>query len=254
MTGAVRVDGRPLRRPALTLRPGLRIEVELDPARLPRREAVPAALTILLEDDVLLAVDKPPGLPTVPGADPTRPSLVALVKDALSARGLSPYVGVHQRLDRDTSGVVLFAKDRRANAGLAEAFAGRVARKTYHALTLRPERLPPASWASESPVDGAQAHTEFRRLRALPGGLLIEARPGTGRKHQIRIHLAAAGLPVLGDDRHGPKPARPAQRLMLHASCLELPHPLTGASLRIESPWPADFSQMLGQLERGGRT
>jgi 23S rRNA pseudouridine1911/1915/1917 synthase len=248
MAGAVRLDGQPLRRPAATLRPGQRIEVLFDPARLPEPTASPNAVRVLYEDAFLLAVDKPPGLPSVPGADPARASLVAVVKRMLAERGLAPYLGVHQRLDRDTSGLVLFAKDPRANAGLATAFAAHTARKSYHALSARPRRLPPLSWCVETPVAGKEAQSEFRRARVLARGLLIEARPRTGRKHQIRVHLAEAGLAILGDERYGTKASAP--RLMLHASRLELPHPITGAPLRIESPWPDDFTQTLDALSR----
>jgi 23S rRNA pseudouridine1911/1915/1917 synthase len=249
IAGAVRADGRTLRRPAEALRPGLALEVTLDPTRLPKEAATPGAVAVLYEDAFLLAVDKPPGLPSVPGADPARPSLVGAVRAMLLGRGDSAYLGVHQRLDRDTSGVMLFAKDARANAGLAAAFAGRQARKLYHALVARPLRLPPRAWIVCTPIGGKQASTEFARIRVLARGLLVEARPGTGRKHQVRLHLAERGWPILGDDRYGA--GRPGLRLMLHAASLALPHPITGAPLRIESPWPEDFRLALAALERG---
>jgi RluA family pseudouridine synthase len=252
MAGAIRVDGEPLRRPGFSLRPGLWIEAFVDAARMPSLELAAPRFTILYEDDVLLAVDKPPGLPSVPGADPARHSLFGVVRDSQASRGRGAYLGVHQRLDRDTSGVVLFAKDARANPGLAAAFASHTARKTYHALSARGPRPPAREWSNDEPVGGAAAHTDFRCVRILARGLLVEARPRTGRKHQIRVHLAGSGLPILGDARYGAADAPASPRLMLHASILELPHPLTQAPIRIESPWPADFSAMLAALERPG--
>jgi RluA family pseudouridine synthase len=264
MAGAIRVGGRPLRRPGRPLRAGLALEARIAPERLRADRTAadrPFSLSdarLLHEDDVLLAVDKPPGLPTVPTADPRRSSLVAVVKAFLAARGAGgsdrePYLGVHQRLDRDTSGIVLFAKDPAANPGLAAAFSGHAVVKIYHALTARPATLPPHRWTAESAIGvhgkNVSACTELTRLRTLPRALLVEARPLTGRKHQIRIHLAEAGASVLGDELYGAagRGVR-VPRLMLHAGRLELAHPLTGKRLVIESPYPADFRRALADV------
>jgi 23S rRNA pseudouridine1911/1915/1917 synthase len=261
MAGAVSVDGRVLRRPGRPLRAGLRLEARVSVDRLQRgpaesdRSFVVSDADVLYRDDVLIAVDKPPGLPTVPTADPRRPSLVGAVKAFLVARrpdagGAEPYLAVHQRLDRETSGVVLFATDPAANAGLAAAFAGRAVEKTYHALTARPRERLPRRFTVEAPVsaDGAGAETELTVLKVLPRGLLVEARPRTGRKHQIRIHLAEAGAPILGDDRYAPRGPSSVPRLMLHARRLALSHPLTGVPVVIESPSPADFRRALAGI------
>lgn len=250
MGGAVCVAGRPLRRPGMPVRRGLRLEVRLRPGAL-RPPGVlgdaPFALAarhILFEDDVLIAIDKPPGIPTQPTVDPARPSLYRLVKAYLLAQAApgEPYLGLHQRLDRDTSGVVLFTKAGRVNPAVAALFAERRVEKTYRALVARPPRLPPARWSVETPVAGAAARTEFRLLQSYPDRLSVEARPSTGRKHQIRVHLAARGMPILGDERHGgPGIAKRAPRLMLHAHRLAFRHPVSGREIVIESPLPADF-------------
>ena len=254
MAGAVSVDGQPLREPGRVLRPHQQIEARVDLARLatPRGGAdrlfalSPAA--ILFEDAALIAVDKPSGLPTVPTADPSRPSLVRAV-EAYLAKSVAPrHLGVHQRLDRETSGVVLFVKDPRANAGLAESFAKHRIEKTYHALTAQPRSRPLPRWRASRPIGAQNASTDFSLVEVLDGALLVEARPRTGRKHQIRIHLAEAGMKVLGDSLYGAKtatPGPPPERLMLHASRLALPHPITGAPLVVESPWPEDFRRAL---------
>jgi 23S rRNA pseudouridine1911/1915/1917 synthase len=241
MAGALRVRGQPLRAPGRLLESGAPLDLILRPELLSRDEEPSSldAARILHEDAAVIAVDKPPRLPTVATADPRRVHLVGLVERLLGSRGLA----VHQRLDQDTSGVVLFVKDPAANAGVAAQFAAHTVEKTYLALTVRPARLPAPRWRAES----GTAVTDFVLVEALPRGLLVEAHPRTGRKHQIRIHLAEAGMPILGDARYGGDAAA-APRVMLHAARLRLLHPLSGASLSIASPVPADFQAVLDGL------
>lgn len=264
MAGALRVSGRPLRAPGHVIEQADVLDVLVRPELLMREAAPPpAAVRILYEDAALIAVDKPPRLPTVATADPSRAHLVGLVERFLGVRdgsgGAGRPLGVHQRLDRDTSGVVLLVKDPAANAGLATQFAARTIDKTYLALTVRGGRAPRAAWRADEPVDGnvSEEHgaapaavTDFRVVETLADGLLVEARPRTGRKHQIRVHLARAGLGILGDDTYGNAKAGGAPRLMLHAARLRLRHPLTGTALSIESPVPADFLDVLERLRR----
>jgi RluA family pseudouridine synthase len=254
MAGAVRVEGRPLRRPGSPLRQGARVDLQVDASRLgpPPLERETARRfgpeRFLYRDASLLAVDKPPGLAIHASADARRPNLFDLVKAALRSDGRDePYLGLHHRLDRDTSGVVVFTLDPSANAPLARAFAAGAVAKTYHAICGRSAHDPPARWRVSGPLggDGPEADTAFRLLRTLPDALLIEARPATGRKHQIRIHLAQGGWPILGDERYGGRRDAGAPRVMLHALRLELPHPATGAPLALESPCPADFQVRL---------
>lgn len=263
MAGTVRVEGRPVRRPGMIVAAGKRLEVAVDPGRLalPAPARDPQALPVLYEDDVLLAVDKPAGLPTHATADPGRPNLIALVKAYLVTGGdPTPYVGVHQRLDRDTSGVVIFAKAASANPGLARAFAGREVAKTYHALTARPRQPPPSRWRVRGRLapsgkrrmttvesGGLESETLFQLLESHAWGLLVEARPRTGRKHQIRVHLADRGMPILGDEVYA-SASGGAPRLMLHAVRLVLRHPLSGQPLAVESPYPGDFQEALSRL------
>jgi RluA family pseudouridine synthase len=266
--GAVSVDGEIVRAPGRPVRAGQRVQAVLRPERLRSRaedtdrpfQLTPGAL--LFRDDVLLAVDKPPGLPTHATADRSRPTLVGHVERHLRATGAGSYVAVHQRLDRDTSGVVLFATDARANAGLARAFEGRTVEKTYAALTARPPTLPPGPFHVTVPLavprrPGAvrseapkPAETVVFVREAFADALLVEARPLTGRKHQVRAHLALAGMPILGDRVYGGAGGR-APRLMLHARRLALPHPVTGEPLVIESPLPPDFEAVLKRLRSG---
>lgn len=277
-TGVVRLDGAPVRRAGRPVRAGQRLEawVRLEhlAGRGPSadRPFALSAAAVLYHDDALLAVDKPSGLPTHATADPMRPHLVSHVERFLAGTGRArPHVAVHQRLDRDTSGIVLFGIDRRANAGLARAFSARQVAKTYVALTARPAPPPPRRFRIDSRLDphgdggngrvrvvasgGLDARTGVRVLEVLPDALLVEATPVTGRKHQIRVHLAEAGMAILGDPLYGRPPGRSrpfVSRLMLHARRLELKHPLSGVPLVIESPLPADFLRALRAL-RGPR-
>jgi len=263
MAGALRVRGQPLRAPGRRIDGGAILDLIVRP-ELVRRDDGPAALEsarILYEDDAVIVVDKPPGLATVPSADPRRPHLVGLVERLLQSRAApgpanAVPLGVHQRLDQDTSGVILFVKDPAANAGMAAQFAAHTVEKTYLALTTRPPRLPPSTWRTETEAEDPRrgpgrasraAVTDFAVMEALPRGLLVEARPRTGRKHQIRIHLAQAGMPILGDARYGGAAAA-APRVLLHAARLTLRHPLTGAPLSVTSPPPADFRAVLERL------
>lgn len=270
--GAVRVNGLAVRGPGRPVRAGQLLEALVRPAAL----APPAGATdrpfqltpetIVYQDEALVGVSKPPGLPLHATADPGRPSLVAHVRSWLAAAGREPYVAVHQRLDRDTSGIVLFAIDRAANAGLARAFADREVVKTYLALTARPDPLPAEPIHLVAPLGVAgrrvavggssarEAVTDVVVRELLERALLVEARPRTGRKHQVRVQLAHAGLPILGDDAYGvPAAAAGVPRLMLHASRLELAHPLTGRPLVLASPLPGDFKKALDRARRRAR-
>ncbi len=265
--GAARVDGHVQRNPGRLVRQGERLDALVRPAALcpPRvRSDRPfrlAAAAIVYRDEAVIVVSKPPGLPTHATVDPGRPHLVGHVQRLLESEGRAAYVAVHQRLDRDTSGLVLFAIDPRANAALARAFAGHGVQKVYLALTARPASLPPTSFRVAVPLTATQggrrvvpggpgalpATTDVVVREVLPRALLVEARPGTGRKHQIRVHLAHAGLPILGDASYGSVPARAfaVPRLMLHAWRLSLPHPISGRTLVCESPPPVDFRAAL---------
>jgi RluA family pseudouridine synthase len=282
MAGAVTVNGRPGRRPGQLLEAGQRLGADVDlqrleAARTSTEDAATAgrfdvSASVLFEDDWLLAVAKPAGLQVHASADSARPDLFALVRAWLAARpgstgeGGHPTLALHQRLDIETSGVVLFAIDPAANVNLARSFADHQIDKRYEAITARPAQTPPHEWIARGSlamtgsgrqararvVEGGQpAQTSFRVVRTFPHALLIEAGPRTGRKHQVRAHLADAGLPILGDVRYGgPRSAAgaPAARVMLHAAALSLDHPITRRPLRIQCPRPRDFEDLLQRL------
>lgn len=282
MAGAVLLDGRRVAIASLALSAGSRIEARIDRARLfsdatSRDRAFElAANRILFEDEDLIVVDKPPGLPAHPTVDESRDNLFAAITRFLARRdgGMAPYLGIHQRLDRDTSGAALFTKSKRVNAAVARLFSHHEGTKIYQAITVAPdERLLPRmkpEWTIQNylgrinavskrarygavPANGDLARTAFRILAKSARGLWIEAIPQTGRTHQIRVHLAEYGIPILGDDLYGAGPSVEAPRLMLHAGQLRFPHPITGREVSVTSPLPADFRNCLRVVEGGGR-
>lgn len=214
-------------------------------------------LPVLFIDAHLLIVDKPAGLPTLPdGYDKNAPCLINLLKQQYDR------VWVVHRLDKETSGVIVFALSAEVHRTLNMAFESRAVHKIYHAITrgvphwdeytidlpLRPD----GDRHHRTVIDrqrGKAAVTHLRVSERFAQHALIEARPETGRTHQIRAHLAALDLPLAGDALYGGKDVTFLNaRTTLHARSLELEHPVTQATLQVEAPYPADFAQVLRQL------
>jgi tRNA pseudouridine32 synthase / 23S rRNA pseudouridine746 synthase len=227
-------------------------------------------IPVLFADDVMVAVDKPAGLATVPAPDaPAGECVRAVVERQLGVR-----LWVVHRLDRETSGVLLFARTAEAHRSLCLAFDAREVRKTYVAFTFGapPSRdgridtpLHPARRGKVRPARPGEAgawHTSTRfvvRKRWERGGdavALVEAHPETGRHHQIRAHLRSIGAPVLFDRLYGrasaaiASPGAPVARLALHASRLAVPDPAKAGLMRTyEAPLPADLVALLHWLD-----
>jgi 23S rRNA pseudouridine1911/1915/1917 synthase len=258
--GGVFLDGKRCKIAARPVRAGQVVEVNLEEggrAGEPARALDRARL--LLADADLVAVDKPAGIPAQPTLTSDRGHLPELVGALLGA----PVHLVH-RLDRETSGVTVLARTAAAARRLAEDFREGRPEKTYLALCARaPE---PPGGRIDAPLgkdprhpgrravrpDGEPAATRYRTLAVGPGGVaLVEARPETGRTHQIRVHLAHLGAPILGDARHGgPRMIGEVAipRVMLHALRLEIDHPVTGARLVLEAPVPEDLAALRAAL------
>ena len=251
--GGVFLDGRRCKVAGRPVRAGQRVVVNLAEGGRATAAAEPLARSRLLYADAeVAAIDKPAGVPSQPTLTTDRGTLPELVAGLLG----SPVTLVH-RLDRDTSGVTVFGRTPAAAAALAAAFREGTPEKTYLALCARAPapregRIDAAlgkdpGRAGLRRVDprGEPAATRYRTLRDGPLAALVEARPETGRTHQIRVHLAHLGAPLLGDARYG-GPRRvgelPVPRVMLHARRLELLHPATGARLVLEAPVPEDFA------------
>jgi tRNA pseudouridine32 synthase/23S rRNA pseudouridine746 synthase len=211
-------------------------------------------------DAALLVINKPAGLRSLPdGYDPSRPCVRAL---------LEPHYGrlwmVH-RLDKETSGVLVLARTAEAHRLLNTQFEQHQVRKCYHAIaagspeweetTVRLPLRPNGDRRHRTVVDptgGKPAVTHLHLLGRFPTACLIEARPETGRTHQIRAHLAACGLPILNDVLYGAPnlPGLPLDSLALHAWSLELTHPESGQTMHFEAPYPPTFKVVLNYLHQ----
>jgi 23S rRNA pseudouridine1911/1915/1917 synthase len=282
-TGEVTLDGRAAKG-SQRVRDGQRVVV-----RLPRDPRAPdvedgSDLVVLHEDDRLLAIDKPSGMTVHPVGRIRHGTLINKLHARYPRTGapgdVVPRLG--HRLDRDTSGVVLVVKDRVVDAAVTELFTRRRVRKTYLALVegapgeeeghvdVAIGRDPEGETILHMRVDaaGQRARTRWRVRERFARHALLELEPLTGRTHQLRVHLAFLGHPILCDHLYGDvrplwrtdlglpgaSDAPPVlERLALHALRLELQHPVSGASLVLESPLPPDLEATLAALRAATR-
>jgi 23S rRNA pseudouridine1911/1915/1917 synthase len=263
--GMVAVEGRLPGKAGVKLEPGEHVQVTVpppEPAR-PEPEAIP--LRIVYEDDDLLIVDKPADLAVHPSPGHSSHTLVNAVLahcPNLSGVGGQRRPGIVHRLDKDTSGLIIVAKHDAAHLSLSRQLKERKVEKTYVALV--EGRIDPAQGVIDAPIardprhrkrmaivkGGREARTRYRLLRKVEGRSLVEVRPETGRTHQIRVHLASIGHPVVADPVYGrAKAIAPVPRQFLHAQRLAFRHPRTGERLELEAPLPADLSRALANLE-----
>jgi len=259
--GLVTVDGTP-ERPSYRLPGGARITATLPPVEEvePAAERIP--LTIIYQDEDVIVVDKPAGLTVHPA--PGHPSgtlvnaLLALAPELADLRDrVRP--GIVHRLDRDTSGLLVVARNERARDDLIRQMKQREVSKTYLALV---QGVPqPPQGTIEAPIGrhprnrkkmavvagGREAETRYRTREEVDGFALLEVEPVTGRTHQIRVHLAAVGHPVVGDSVYG-KRSDLVGRQFLHAWRLAFDLPSSGRRVEFESPLPADLRAALAAL------
>ena len=267
-------DGRPAR-PSSPVRAG---EVIVLRRPAPVEPDVPRRFDILYEDDSVMVIDKPAGLPMHTTAKFWRNTLVALLRELYPDEQME----IAHRIDRETSGVLLIARNRTAASFLTRAFARRAVDKTYLALV---KGQPPDTGRIDLPLrlldtrtrimmgaatgaePGLPAVTTFSVIRRLTAHALCEAKPMTGRQHQIRVHLASLGHPIVGDKLYGASEALFMRacdegvtdellacfdglpRHALHAHRLSFPHPVTKQTVTVESPLPADIAAYIEALE-----
>lgn len=269
-SGQILLNGRSCK-PSHGARPGDRLEVRLPAVRASNALPEDIPLEVLYEDGDLLAVNKPAGLVTHPAPGHDTGTLVnALLHHCRDLGGIGGErrPGIVHRLDKDTTGVLVVAKNEAALKNLVEQFKNRQVHKEYLALVWG--LLTPAAGTIETllgrsthdrkkmsarPVRGRVAVTHYETLETWPGLSLLRIRIETGRTHQIRVHMAHLGHPVVGDRQYGrprniPLPA-PVERQLLHAQSLSLAHPRTGGPLNCQAPLPPDFQTLLDALRRG---
>jgi 23S rRNA pseudouridine1911/1915/1917 synthase len=256
--GNITVNGQKAK-PGHRLSPGDRIDVTVPPTPPQELKAEAIPLKIIYEDDDLLAVDKPAGLTVHPAPGHPGHTLVNAILahfPHLADIGDSLRPGVVHRLDKDTSGVMLVAKNQAAQANLSKQFKSHSVTKAY--LALVKGKLTPESGIIEADIgrdprnrkkmavvaQGREARTEYRVVKYIGGYTLLEVMPETGRTHQIRVHLAAIGFPVVGDKVYGVK-SKYLPRQFLHASLLGFKLPATGEYVEFESELPPDLEQAL---------
>jgi 23S rRNA pseudouridine1911/1915/1917 synthase len=280
--GAV-VDGAPVNNPARKVAPGADVILVVPEARDAIPEAQQIALTIVYEDDALIVVDKPPGLVVHPApGNPDRTLVNALLAHcgaSLSGIGGVRRPGIVHRLDKDTSGLMVAAKTDIAHRGLVTQFSVHTIERAYRAV----------AWGVPSPAHGVidanigrsprnrkkmavlasggrTARTHYRVESVLGGGTasLIRCQLETGRTHQIRVHLASIGCPLIGDPVYGrrttkhrraaPDAATRFPRQALHAYLLGFTHPLSQVILKFESELPDDINGLLSDFGGGAMT
>ena len=218
-------------------------------------------MDILHLDDAFLVVNKPAGLPVLPdGWQKDSPYLVKLMQAEYGR------IWIVHRLDKVTSGALVMARTAEAHRSLSMQFEKRQAEKIYHAiangvpawdeLTARQPLRGDIGHKHRSVIDprnGKPSTTTFRALNRFPAHALLEARPLTGRTHQVRVHAAAIGCPLLGDTMYGAPPTEIIARPALHALSLSFANPTTGQSVTFTAPYPEDFAQALRRLEPAAR-
>ena len=259
--GQVFVGGCCVVRAGNLLRGGERIELTVD-GESP--SSVVPHLSILWQDENLLAINKPAGLPAHPTVS-GRPNALDLVSALFAENvGMARPILLH-RLDADTTGLLLFALTRAANLSLSRQFSEHRIEKTYLALV---SGTPPEHFSVSNHLKagvrgrtvavisgGLAAQTDFVTLACRDGVALVVARPRTGRTHQIRVHLAGLGFPLLGDILYGGMAVLPLvtgsipmPRHLLHACSLSMIHPLSGQRQTLSAPLPEDFLVVLNAL------
>lgn len=266
-SGEVRVNkGRT--RADYRLAPGDLLRVP--PLRLPApgeaRKVPPQVFPVVYEDDAIVVIDKPSGVAVHGGSGVS----FGVIEQMRAARPDARFLELAHRLDRETSGLLIIAKSRKALVALHEMMRESVGRKVYQALVTgdwvndrQHIRKPLLKWLTADgerrvkvDAQGKPAHTIITKLKRFGRYTLVEAELRTGRTHQIRVHLASSGHPIVGDDKYGNDEVREQfarggfKRMFLHASRLEIPHPLTGEPLRFEAPLPALCMEVLHDLEQ----
>ncbi len=277
--GRISLTGQIVAQASVKVAEGASFEIRVPEAAPAEAIAQDIPLSVVYEDDALIVVDKPAGLVVHPAAGNLDGTLVnALLhhcRGQLSGIGGVARPGIVHRIDKDTSGLLVVAKTDVAHEGLARQFADHSIVRAYKCVTAGVP-MPPAgtvrgaiarsshdrkkmALVEDGPngqTRGKHAVTHYRTLAVLDGAALVECRLETGRTHQVRVHLASIGHPLLGDPTYGRTPSRLRpllqrlgfQRQALHAAELGFIHPVSGAALRFTSATPVDMRELIIEL------
>jgi 23S rRNA pseudouridine1911/1915/1917 synthase len=203
-------------------------------------------IPIIYEDEWLLVLDKPSGLLVIPTPRNERRTLTSILNDDALERGLSIRLYPCHRLDRETSGLIVYAKARSVQEKVMDLFKKREISKKYIAFVRG--RIVPRQGQIDRPVDGKSAITRYRVIEEKKDFSVVELFPQTGRTNQIRIHFMAIGHPLVGETKFARRKDSPIKikRVCLHAAALAFTHPFTGAHIALESTLPKELAVIAG--------
>lgn len=265
-SGHVNVDGELVQKSGTTLERGMEIEITIPPTQPLDLVPEPIPLNIVFENQDLMVIDKPAGMVVHPSAGHADGTLVhAALAHAPELQGVGGVrrPGIVHRLDRDTSGLIVVAKNDRAHHWLQDQFKDRQVRKVYLALV---DGQPPTPQGRieaaigrdhanrkkmmiTPPHKGREATSEYKTLEKFSQHTLLAVRPLTGRTHQIRVHMAFIGCPIAGDRIYGRRhPSIPSKRHFLHAHQLSFILPGEATPRQFETPLPAELDDLLNRL------
>jgi len=251
--GQIIVDGRACTNHAHKLRPGQNVEVRLGIPQAQEKMSIP----IIYEDNDIIVIDKPAGLLTIEASKEHSQTAYRIVTDYIKSRNKSARIFIVHRLDRDTSGVLLFAKSEKIKNTLQENWDENVLKRGYIALvegevTTPHDRI--VSWLKQTKTllvysgdrenDGKLAITNYETIKATANYSLLDVSLETGRKNQIRVHMKDIGHPIAGDKKYGAL-TDPIKRLGLHAATLIIKHPSTNEQMEFKSAVPNGFKKAL---------
>lgn len=251
--GQVAVNGQPVRQFDHELRPGQQVEVCWEKKSSPQQ---PHGLNIIYEDQELIIINKPPGLLTIATDKEKRKTAYALLSNYLKMENPENKIFIIHRLDRETSGLLMFAKNEKIKRQIQENWTTTINQRTYVGVVegeVQQEEGTIVSWLNESkafivyssqnPQHGQKAITHYKKIKANKNFSLLKINLETGRKHQIRVHMQDINHPIIGDSKYGSTQS-PLRRMGLHAQVLAFTHPNTGKLCRFETEIPKKFLQL----------